>query len=163
MRALQLPGNQPGAQVTIVVVCLLDAKLHGADPRVTPIHVGLVPFLPHLLHASCSQHNLVLAHELCSCLKRPRFQDTRRKKQHPTKQSKTSQSVQECKLLEALLRGSITISATVVGVAPTPGAPNFSLDVRDEVASQVRHNAVIQLLLHEDWPLGVNPLNNKIR
>jgi hypothetical protein len=64
--------------------------------------------------------------------------------------------VQERKLLEALLRGSISISATVVGVAPTPGTPNFSLDVRDLVALQVRPNALVQLLLHEDWPQGVS-------
>jgi hypothetical protein len=43
-----------------------------------------------------------------------------------------------------------------VGVAATPGTPNFSPDVTDQVASQVRHNALIQLLLHEDWPLGVS-------
>jgi hypothetical protein len=155
MRALQLPDNQPSTQVTVVVVHLLDVNLRGADPRVTPIYVGLVPFSPHLLHASRLQHNLVSAHELFSCLKRPRFQDTRGKQQK-TKQSETSQSVQERKLLEALLCGSISISVTVVGVAPTPGTPNFSPDVRDLVASQVRHNALIQLLLHEDWPLGVS-------
>jgi hypothetical protein len=144
VRALQLPGSQPSAQVPVVVIGLHDASLHGTDPKVTPIHSRHMPFLPNLLHALRLQHNLVSAHELYSCgrARRPMFQDARKKKETTkTKQSKTFQSVTEHKLLEALLHGPITIPVTVVGVALAPGTPYFSRSIRDQVTTMPLYRA----------------------
>jgi hypothetical protein len=89
--------------------------------------------------------------------RRPRFQDARRKTETTkTKQSKTSQSVMEHELLEVLLHGTITIPVTVVSVVLAPGTPYFSWNIRDQVTLQVCHDALIQVLLHEDWPLTLS-------
>jgi hypothetical protein len=60
--------------------------------------------------------------------------------------------MQACKLLEALLRFTITVLAPICGEAPAPGQPNDPRNVCNLAILQVGQYTIVLSLLHESKP-----------